>query len=64
MRAISKTVVVLLIIAALLVPALAVNAQAGTWSTGVNVQNLGTGEAHVRMKFYNPSGTLVFTYPP
>jgi hypothetical protein len=64
MRAISKTVIVFLIIAALLLPALAVNAQGGTWSTGVNVQNLGTGEAHIRIKFYNPAGTLVYTHPP
>jgi len=55
---------VLLIIAALLLPALGVSAQGGTWSTGVNVQNLGTGDAHVRIKFYNPAGTLVYTYPP
>jgi len=62
MRTTGRSVIVLLIIAALLVPAMAVNAQGGTWSTGVNVQNLGTDVAHVSVKFYNPAGTLVYTY--
>jgi len=65
MKAIRRTAVVLLVIAALVLPTLSVSAQGGTWNTGVNVQNLGSGDAHVRFKFYAPTGgDPVYIYPP
>ena len=36
----------------------------GVWGSSINVQNIGTGAATFTIQFYNPDGSLEYTYTP